>query len=137
MYVDYRLALRKSELVGALERICRTLELTGTQGELAEEHYNAVGEWLAGSDDPLLRGVAVYVQGSTALGTTVKPFGRDEHDVDLVCFVPKLRLHVPPAFLKARIGDRLRQNGRYSSMLEEKPRCWRLNYAGNTRRPDR
>lgn len=28
MYVDYRLALRKSELAGALERICQALELT-------------------------------------------------------------------------------------------------------------
>ncbi len=130
MYIDHRLALRKGELAGALERVCQALELTDTQGKLAEGHYGAVGEWLAGSDDPLLQGVTIYVQGSTALGTTVRPFGRDEHDVDLVCLVPELGLHVPPAFLKARIGDRLRQNGRYSSMLEEKPRCWRLNYVG-------
>jgi len=130
MYVDHRLALRKGELAGALEQVCQALELTGTQEKRAEGHYTAVGEWLAESDDPMLQGVAIYVQGSTALGTTVRPLGRDEHDVDLVCFVPELGSYMPPAFLKARIGARLRQNGRYESMLEEKPRCWRLNYAG-------
>lgn len=130
MYVDHRLSLRKRELAGALERVCQALELTDTQEKLAEGHYTAVGEWLAGSDDPVLRGAAIYVQGSTALGTTVRPLGRDEHDVDLVCFVPELAPSMPPAFLKARIGDRLRQNGHYKPMLEEKPRCWRLNHAG-------
>ena len=130
MYVDQRLALRKGELAGALEQVCRALELTETQGKLAERHYTAVGEWLAASDDLMLQGVAIYVQGSTTLGTTVRPLGRDEHDVDLVCFVPELVSYMPPAFLKARIGDRLRQNDRYGPMLEEKPRCWRLNYAG-------
>ncbi len=130
MHVDHRLALKKRELAGALERVCQALELTGAQEKRAEGQYTAVGEWLAGSDDPMLQGVAIYVQGSTALGTTVRPFGRDEHDVDLVCFVPELGSYMPPAFLRACIGDRLRQNGRYGAMLEEKPRCWRLNYAG-------
>lgn len=130
MHIDHRLALRKGELAGALERICQALELTDTQGKRAKTHYTAVGEWLAASDDAMLQGIAIYVQGSTVLGTTVRPLGRDEHDVDLVCFVPELGAYMPPAFLKARIGDRLRQNDRYRSILEEKPRCWRLNYAG-------
>jgi hypothetical protein len=34
-----------------------------------------------------------------------------------------------PAELKRLIGDRLRQNGHYAPILEEKKRCWRLNYA--------
>lgn len=80
----------------------------------------AVGEWLAASDDAMLQGVAIYVQGSTVLDTTVKPLGRDEHDVDLVSFVPELGAYMPPAFLKVRIGDRLRQNDCYRSILEEK-----------------
>ncbi|WP_291334158.1 hypothetical protein [Desulfovibrio sp.] len=32
--------------------------------------------------------------------------------------------------MKKVIGGRLRSNGRYAPILEEKPRCWRLNYAG-------
>lgn len=130
MHINPRLALRKGALAGALEQVCHAFELTNTQGKLAESRYTTVGEWLAGSDDPLLRGIVIYVQGSTALGTTVRPIGRDEHDVDLVCYVPNLTPDMPPALLKARIGDRMRQNGHYKPILEEKQRCWRLNYAG-------
>jgi hypothetical protein len=34
-----------------------------------------------------------------------------------------------PSTCKQLVGDRLKQHERYKGMLEEKPRCWRLNYA--------
>jgi SMODS domain-containing protein len=77
----------------------------------------------------VLRRIAIYLQGSTALRTTVKPIGVNEHDVDLVAHVPDLDVQVSPAALKKAIGDCLRGNGNYASLLEEMPRCWRLNYA--------
>jgi len=126
---DYRLLLKKAEIVGFLERICQALELTDTQRRLAESRYEAAGTWLADVDNPLLRNLTIYPQGSVALGTTVKPLGRNEHDVDLVSFVPGLTDALPPTALKRAIGDRLRANGHYAPILEEKPRCWRLNYA--------
>jgi hypothetical protein len=122
------LIARKARLVAVLERLCEALQLTPTQFELAKQRYEAVGEWLAASPDPRLRTLSIYLQGSTALGTTVKPLGRNEHDVDLVGHVAGGG-GVPPAILKKLIGDRLRQNGHYRSLLEEMPRCWRLNYA--------
>ena len=45
---------------------------------------------LAGSDNPVLQGHRHLSQGSTALRTTVKPIGVNEHDVDLVAHVPDL-----------------------------------------------
>ena len=44
---------------------------------------------------------------------------------------PRVRLTsaVSPAALKKAIGDCLRDNGHYAPLLEEMPRCWRLNYA--------
>jgi len=36
---------------------------------------------------------------------------------------------ITPAALKKAVGDCLRGNGNYSPLLEEMPRCWRLNYA--------
>lgn len=128
MSVDTRMILRKAELVGVLERMCQSLELTNTQEGLAQERYEAIGAYLAASEDPLLRGLMIYVQGSTALRTTVKPIGRNEHDVDLVAHNPGLG-PVPPATVKKAMGDRLRANGHYAPLLEEKARCWRLNYA--------
>jgi hypothetical protein len=120
--------LRKREAFGVLDRIGQELEPTQTQTERAETSYNAVGEWLA--EDPLLADALIYAQGSVAHGTTNKPIGRNEHDVDLICRIPGYRAALPPAALKKIVGDRLASNERYRSMLEEMPRCWRLNYAG-------
>lgn len=122
--------LRKAETFTVLEQICQNLEPTETQAELAQNRYEAVGAWLAESDDPLISDAFIYAHGSTALGTTVKPIGRTEHDVDLVYHVYDLPASTPPALLKKAVGDRLRANGLYAPILEEKLRCWRLNYAG-------
>jgi hypothetical protein len=128
-YVEPKLQARQTQLVGILETVCESLELSNSQFALAKQRYEGVGACLAGSDEPLLRGIAIYLQGSTALRTTVKPVGVNEHDVDLVAHVPDLDVEVSPAALKKAIGDCLRGNGNYAPLLEEKPRCWRLNYA--------
>lgn len=128
MTFENRMTLRKAELVGVLERICQSLELTEAQERLARDRYEGVGAYLAASDDPLLSSLSIYLQGSTALGTTVKPIGRNEHDVDLMAHNSRLAL-IPPALMKKAIGLRLRANGHYAPLLEEKARCWRLVYA--------
>jgi hypothetical protein len=121
--------MKKAELVGVLEQLCQALELSDAQYQLAKRRYEGVGEWLADADSSLLRAISIYLQGSTAIGTTVKPIGCNEHDVDLVAHVSNLGLWLPPAALKKAIGGRLRANGHYARILEEMPRCWRLNYA--------
>src|SRR2546426_11234488 len=93
-------ALRKSEIAGILERICQTLELTVSQHELAKSRYEAVGEWLAGSDNALLESATIYPQGSVPLGTTVRPLARDEYDVDLIFFVAGIGVDLPPSGLQ-------------------------------------
>lgn len=127
--LDSAAILRKAHATGLLEYVCQELELSDTQFKLAQERYGAVGTWLAEAENYVTRSAAVYPQGSVALGTTVKPIGREEYDVDLVCLVA-LAGHLAPAELKKTVGDRLRLNGRYREILEEKRRCWRLNYAG-------
>lgn len=129
MYHDQRLIMRDGMLIGALERMCATLEISPSQVALAKERYDGVGEWLAGSDDPLLKLMGIFLQGSTAIGTTVKPIGSNEHDVDLVAHAPGLGDWVEPVALKKAIGDRLKINGHYKPLLVEMARCWRLVYA--------
>ncbi len=129
MYHDQRLIMRDGMLIGALERMCATLEISPSQVGLAKERYEGVGEWLADSDDPLLKLMGIFLQGSTAIGTTVKPIGSNEHDVDLVAHAPDLGEWVEPAALKKAIGDRLKANGHYKRLLVEMARCWRLVYA--------
>jgi hypothetical protein len=128
-YVAERAQLRQSQLVGLIEDACQQLEPSAYQRDLAKQRYEGVGDWLSRSDDWLLTSIAIRLQGSVAIGTTVKPIGANEHDVDLVAHVPDLDLAVSPALLKQRIGDRLRSNGNYAALLVEMPRCWRLDYA--------
>jgi hypothetical protein len=128
-YVDPKLQARQTQIVEVLELVCESLELSPSQFASAKRRYEGVGACLAGSDDPVLQTIAIYLQGSTALRTTVKPIGLTEHDVDLVGHVPDLDVQISPAALKKAIGDCLRGNGNYAPLLEEMPRCWRLNYA--------
>ena len=98
-YVDPKLQARQTQIVEVLELVCGSLELSPSQFALAKQRYEGVGACLAGSDDPVLRTIAIYLQGSTALRTTVKPIGVNEHDVDLVAHVPDLDVQISPAAL--------------------------------------
>lgn len=107
-----------------------SLDLPPGKHKDATDKYEAVGRFLADKDSSLyMYSPQVYPQGSFALGTAVKPVGKDEFDIDLICV-----LDVPDSVsqreLKRLVGDRLKT--RYSApMLEEMNRCWRINYAGN------
>lgn len=131
MFIERQTQMRKAQLFLLLEQHCQRLEPTATQMERAQTSYAAVGRWLAAADDQWLCRSYIYLQGSTALGTTVKPIGQNEHDVDLICHVPGLGRWATPAQCKHLVGQRLRANQHYASILEEKPRCWRLNYTGD------
>lgn len=119
---------QKNLVTTQLERVCQVLELTEKQYSRAETEYGAVGELLAGSNDPFLRAAQIYPQGSISIGTSVKPILSNEYDVDLVCYVPSMSPDTPASYLKKIIGDRLRSDDRYKDILEQKSRCWRLNY---------
>jgi len=129
--VNDELTLRKIQTFGFLERLCQQLDLTKTQRERAEDHYYAAGGWLAKAPDPLLQTSEIYVQGSTAVGTNVRPIASNEHDVDLISLLPDGSPALPPAYVKKLIGDRLKASGVYRDILEEKQRCWRLVYAND------
>ncbi|HNB79893.1 MAG TPA: nucleotidyltransferase [Rhodocyclaceae bacterium] len=122
-------AYKKRTLVAVLDQLCQQLDLTDTQYETARERYGAIGEWLAGGASPHLQNASIYAHGSIGLGTANKPIGRNEFDVDLMCHLPATGPGSSPAAVKALVGARLREHGKYREMLEEKPRCWRINYA--------
>ncbi len=122
-------AQKKGQLVNLLDQMCQKLEVTETQYKAATRSYEAVGAWLADASSTYLAGAQIYAQGSIALGTAIKPVGRNEFDVDLVCYLPNLNAASDSRFIKALVGHRLKENATYRGMLEEKKRCWRLNYA--------
>lgn len=133
MHSDTQVALlvtrKKQMVVSLLDQLCQQIEITETQYQTAKARYEAVGLWLSGSSVPYLDQAQIYPQGSVALGTTIKPLSSNEFDVDLVCHLPTL-LHTSDArAVKALIGTRLKEHATYKNMLEEKQRCWRINYA--------
>jgi hypothetical protein len=128
-YADPKLSARRGQVVELLETVCESLELSASQFAQAKQRYEGVGAYLAESDNSVLQTIAIYLQGSTALRTTVRPIGINEHDVDLVAHVQDLDVQISPATLKKTIGDCLRANGNYAPLLQEMPRCWRLSYA--------
>ena len=106
------------------------LDLTESEHTDAVAKYGAVGRWLDAWDSPLkVYQPVVFVQGSVATGTASKAVGREERDIDLVCRM-NLPLEISQARAKDMVGQRLRENRTYAEILEEKNRCWRLNYAG-------
>lgn len=120
----------KIERMTLLQLIGHELDLTETQRQTAQSRYEAVGNWIADGDAPELDSALIYAQGSTALGTTTKPIDVNEFDVDLICHLAGVTPSAQPWAIKHLVGERLRQDTRYADMLEEKQRCWRLNYAG-------
>ena len=67
-----------------------------------------MAEWLSGSTNPVLRQIDVYAHGSAGLGTTVRPLGREDFDVDLICKALLFLASGAPAELKKIVGDRLK-----------------------------
>lgn len=104
------------------------LQLSETQYELAKAHYEALGGWLDAMDSPLHQfHPRVYPQGSIRIGTTVKPWGAEEFDVDLVCEL-LIDLKSNPVAVLDLVQKRIESNGRYRNAVERKNRCVRVTY---------
>ena len=107
-------------------RLAEELDITDTLFERAEKSYEALGKYIG---DNCRYPVEIYTQGSFRLGTVVRPLSEeDEYDLDLICEISKEQ-SLDARSVKMLIGDILRQSDKYSSMLEEKKRCWRIEYS--------
>ncbi len=114
-----------------LELVCVRLQLSRTQDEKARGHYKAVTDWLAAEGSPLRNFTPhIFPQGSQRLGTTNKPVGQSEFDLDAVC---KLTLDesCTPGQLYSLLWDRLASHETYRKMMQRLPRCIRLSYSGD------
>jgi len=112
---------------------CQQLEITNSQYDDAKSKYEAVGNWLAASQNFKLLESSIFPQGSMRLATTVRPYGRDEFDIDLVCYLVYCSATDHPDVVRNLVGNRLRENGIYKNMLEPLNRGWRLNYAESSK----
>lgn len=124
------LRARRHHLAEVLEQLGQKIDLAPTQYERAEQAYNAVAEWLAGSDDARLATAQISPHGSIRLQTAIRHRLGKEFDVDLICLLPYVPPHTPPSAVKRLIGARLLANERYAH-AEEKNRCWQIRYVND------
>lgn len=121
---------KKSMLVDMLDSVFDSLDLTKTQRERIESAYNAVGDYLASCDDPLLDGVQIYPQGSMRLRTTNKPLSQEEFDVDLILFLPNAGSATRDKIVSV-VKQHLLDSKVYKELVEDLPRGFRINYKGD------
>lgn len=113
-----------------LQGICHKLQLSSTQYELANQHYKSVGQWLEQPNTILAPyKPIIYPQGSLPMGTTNKPLGRDEYDLDFVCELQVDYRFIDAEWLIKKLTQRISEHQGYCSRMEAGSRCVRLTYA--------
>jgi hypothetical protein len=113
-----------------LDRILRDLELSPTQLAEARTSYEAVTQALAKAGMPVAPFLPwLFAQGSMRIGTTVKPVGQEEHDLDIVCLLKKGGIWLPANEIYELVWETLGNDATYEKMRERRNRCIRLRYA--------
>ena len=118
-----------------LSKIAEDIDISPSKHKDAVDRYTAVGRWLEEGNYPGRDEgeTEIYPQGSFRLGTVTRPVRSGEpsdYDIDLVCRIPLSKNRTDPESVKRMVGDRLKRNGRYGSMLDgEGKRCWTLIYS--------
>lgn len=122
-----------SSIIG---EIAGSIDIPDSAYEKAEARYKDLGEWFGRKEARCQRySPHIYPQGSFRLGTVVRPIDEDgEYDLDMGC---RLRVGITKAShtqmqLKELVGADLedyRVARGIKESLEEKHRCWRLEYA--------
>ena len=118
-----------------LNALADSLEIPDSAYEAAKNRYRDLGDWLKDTSKAKTARYSPHVsaQGSFRLGTGVKPWKREDYDLDLAF---NLREGITKADytqedLKKLVGIDLnayRIERGINEKLEEKHRCWRINY---------
>ncbi len=115
-----------------LTRIAVSLELDETRKQRMESAYNAVYDILE-KDEVFFSKVdfLVYPQGSKAIGTTVKPRGKEEFDLDITVEIRDPYYNYTSSEIYNHLIRVLSNNDTYKEKLIKKNRCARIDYVGD------
>ena len=112
------------------EELFKKIDISPSQYEKAVSHYKAVSICLTDGD------VAddIYVQGSFAYGTVIRPFKKGidaDFDIDLVGQKTIEKSGITPENLKTKVRECIEASPNHANLLskDEGKRCWTLNYA--------
>jgi hypothetical protein len=117
-----------------LDLIVELLDIPPSHYKKAADRYHSLGDWLNRDESRVLSFYPqIYPQGSFRYGTVIRPLLKaDEYDLDLVCQIELSKASVSQMHVKQLVGDEVKAYAKAHSFKEpseEKPRCWRLNYA--------
>ena len=118
----------KDSLNDLYKLIASNIDISEEMFDAAEEEYKELGKWID-KRTPDYK-ISIYPQGSFALGTVIRPISNeDDYDLDLVCQFAE-RYGLTAKELKVDIVKPLLVEYKKSSReIEEKRRCWHLEYA--------
>src|SRR3569833_3406467 len=117
---------KKQYLSGVLELAFRQLELSEFQYEQVKKRYEVVAQWIGSSSDLRLNGSIFFFLFFVFFCFFFVLFSNGTFDLDFVCQLPAAANDESAVTQLKLVGDRLRENGTYKTMLEPKNRCWRL-----------
>ncbi|MHA7057414.1 SMODS domain-containing nucleotidyltransferase [Aquimarina sp. M1] len=123
---------KNTQLDDLLARIAEQIQLDDTRKERMETAYRAI-ESLLNEDTGFFKDAVfeIYPQGSVRIGTTVKPTGKNEFDLDIVVNIVMDWEKYSPQYIYNQLKRVLQNSDRYKDKVELKNRCIRLNYAGD------
>lgn len=109
----------KIELAANFEVFLKSISLTETQVGRINSAYTTLSAYL--QDKLNLQQDQIYLQGSYANGTAIKPLEGGEYDVDVIVLSSKPEDSVDEAH--ARLRETLNNNGNYKHRIEQKLRA--------------
>lgn len=121
-----------------LHEMIDQLDLPESVDKKVRDRYASLSSWFSREESPL-KDIDIFSQGSFALGTTIKPLNEDEeYDLDMGCKVKieGYKASHSQKYLKEMIGKELelyRKKVGIQNPLDEKRRCWRLEYKDEVR----
>ena len=123
---------KNTQLDDLLARIAEEIQLDDTRKERMESAYRAI-ESLLNEDEGFFKNAIfeIYPQGSVRIGTTVKPTGKNEFDLDIVIHIIMNWEDYSPQFIYNELKRVLQNSDRYKDKVQLKNRCITLNYSGD------
>ncbi len=127
--------MKESRSNAVLKKILENIELPESAYKRAEKRYQDIGEWFHRPESACLRfDPNIFPQGSFRLGTAIKPDTKEHYDLDMGCNLRQglTKDNITQEQLKSLVGEELEKYRKYrniKSEMDEKRRCWRLEYA--------
>ena len=123
---------KATQIDDLLDKMAEAVQLDDTRYDRMKTSYESVKDWIE-NDETFFKpyNYDVYPHGSVRTLTTVKPFGKDEFDLDIAIHLKSNTPHTPHriyAELKRCMEAYAKKHG---LKIEAKNRCVRLDYAGD------